>query len=221
VTCGRPTRQVGQGALAPRCSTHAYSSMKASFFIIVRPFYRALAHIFASKVAHRHIQRLILSSTFSYLQRLPRCLLWLHTGILSTHLFSSSYRASTHLSTVLPPTLFGVSCRSQGRLALRYCSPYTRPLSFGIIDTVLSPTFSPFFQSPLYRSFNHRPTVTLPTKNSTATVLSPTKLSSNHLNSHLTRVGKDVLKTCLKKTSRLMMFFNLNFFSADRRHTTP
>jgi hypothetical protein len=220
VSCSQKFSQVGQGALVRRGTTLVYPSMKASSFIIVRLLYRDLAHIFTSLRSNCKLKSLGLASVFSYLYNSLWCPLLLNREILSTHLFSSSYRASTHLSTVHPPTLFGVSCCSLAPLTRRASSPHTLPLAFAIIHTVLSPTFSPLFQSPIYRSFNHRPTVTLPTKKSSSTVLSPTKLFGNHLNSHLTRVGKDVLKTCLKKTSRLMMFFNLNFFSPTWRHTT-
>jgi hypothetical protein len=129
-----------------------------------------------------------------------------------------SYRDSTHLFTVRPPTLLRAHPPISGRVAPgthRNCDPSAMSSA---ISTVLSPTFLPSFQSLTYRSSNHGPTVRLPTKELGTTVLSPTKSSVNRLNFHESFSRKDVFKRCIKKTSGLMrLFFILVFFSSEWR----
>jgi hypothetical protein len=129
-----------------------------------------------------------------------------------------SNRDSTHLFTVRPPTLLRPHPPVSGCLTRGTCRNLDAPLVRNDIDTVLSPTFLPFFQSLSYRSSNHGLTVPLPTKETGTTVLSPTKSSVNRLNFHQSFSRKDVFKRCIKKTSGLMrLFFILVFFSSEWR----
>lgn len=139
---------------------------------------------------------------------------------ISTHSFPyiCSYRDSTHFHTVHPPTLLGVQGATSGRVPV--CSGLNTGATRAgpCAGTVLSPTFSPFFQSFCYRPSNHSPTAPLPTETAATTALSPTKLSLNRLNLHRSLSGKDVFKICIKNTSGLMsLFFILVFFSSRWR----
>jgi hypothetical protein len=139
---------------------------------------------------------------------------------LSTHICPYIYttRDSTHLSTVTPPT-FPSSMQARLGGGSSICvgnSEQHRPNS--TVATVLSPTFSPYFQSQGCRASNHPPTVTLPTKETRSTVTRPTKTTSKYLKQLQRFPRKDVFKICFKKTSGVMMsFFLLVFFSWDRR----
>lgn len=217
MTSGKQTRTVGQGALSSLSAALLLAASSTPGRTIA---YRALAHVFKSVEKNSTAKQTILSCYFNRLR--PSCgrhVLPINV-LLSTHQLLSTYRTSTHTSTVTPHILYTAISRFTLPLASKHLRSYSIPWPLRAITTVLSPIFLPLFESLCYRSFNHLATVTWPTKTRPLTVLSPTKLTSKHLNSHRTRLGKDVLKICLKKTSGLMMIFIFSFFSPNRRRPT-
>lgn len=130
-----------------------------------------------------------------------------------------SQRDSTHIFTVEAPTLFPVSPHKSPILPPPTAAPYVHFSQNSSPSTVIPPTFLPFFGTLCCRALNHTTTVTVPTERNRSTVLSPTKTRGNPSNLQPSSSGKDVLKTCIKKTSRLMMSF-LIFFSSERRAFT-
>lgn len=143
-----------------------------------------------------------------------------NTSRTSTHSCPYIYRHrdSTHLFTVKAPTLLTAHPSIPDRVAPGTHQNSDPSPMRSAISTVLSPNFLPFFQSLVYRSSNHGPTVTLPTRQLGTTVLSPTKSSVKPLNFHESFSRKDVFKRCIKKTSGLMrLFFILGFFSSEWR----
>jgi hypothetical protein len=218
VARGETVKRLGQGARRSLCASLCRRIPPVPHHLL--KFYRALTHNFAPIPYLSSNSGAILSCTFSWLSTSTTrpTLYW--KGLLSTHLIYRDYRASTHISTVVPPTIYIGMFQRLAQLAPKLpLSPHlTWPTRF--LTTVLSPTFLPAFQSLCYRSFTHAATVPWPTKKQSLTVPSPPKLATKHLNSHRTRQCKDVFKICLKKTSGLMMIFILKFFSPNRRRTT-
>lgn len=210
MSLSKTNRQVGQGAL---CRLSFILRSKLTGLPSTPANYRDLAHIFTSQVLLTSDNQSIFNNVSRWLAISSRRLCSLLSEQPSTHIFSCKYRASTHISTVLPHILYRALSLSLRHLAARPTVSRLIPWPLRVLATVLSPTFSPFFQSLCYRALSHVVTVTLPTKFCPSTVLSPTKVATNHLNYHQTQLGKDVFKLCIKKTSRMMMFFILSFFS--------
>ena len=184
------------------------------------PTYRAFTHKIRMFSMLLPLQVCFFSRTINDLRPPWGRLISAFPRTLSTHICPYIYttRDSTHLSTVTPPTfLSSMQARLDGSSSI--CvgnSQKHRPK--GTVATVLSPTFSPYFQSQGCRASNHPPTVTLPTKETRSTVTRPTKTTSKYLKQLERFPRKDVFKICFKQTSGVLMaFFILVFFSLDRR----
>ena len=144
-------------------------------------------------------------------------------GENSTHScpYIYTFRDSTHLSTVKPPTLSHPRGASSVGTRHGHLANPSANTPIPHLATVLRPTFSPFFESHPCRASNHASTVTLPIKQTRTTVPPPTKTSTNYLKQLQSLQRKDVFKICIKKTSGLMMFFFLlDFFSSNREAST-
>ncbi len=215
---GNSIQRQGQGTLRSLAASFCARVFAAS---IPRGLeYRALAHLFMPLARSTPTKHTFFGNSSRGLTSLSKHLFSALSGLPSTHIFFCKYRASAHISTVLPHILYRALSLSLRHVASRPAISRRIPWPLRALGTVLSPTFSPFFQSLCYRAFSHVVTVSLPTKFCHSTVLSPTKVSTNTLNSLQTLSGKDVLKTCIKKTSRLMMIFILKSFSSSRRSLT-
>jgi hypothetical protein len=206
-------RKLGQGRARK-------SSLPATKAPVSSVIYRAFTHKTEASCCESVLRRSFSPCNSNHLAAAFFCIGGTGTPRISTHSFPYiySYRDSTHFHTVTPPTLLAVHSPSAGQ-GTAHSYVFKRPTHVTrSIVTVLSPTFSPFFQSFCYRSSNHGPTVLLPTETGATTVLSPTKLPVKHLNLHRSFSGKDVFKICIKKTSGLMrLFFILVFFSSRWR----
>jgi hypothetical protein len=218
VVRGDTVKRLGQGALRSLSASLCYRIHPVPLHLL--KLYRAPTHNFSPTAYLSSNSSAILSCASSWLSCPSNrpALCW--KRLLSTHLIYRHCRASTHISTVVPPTIYIGVFQPLPQLTPKISLPRHYSWPTRSLTTVLSPTFLPAFQSPCYRSFNHAATVTWPTKKPSLTVLSPTKIATKYLNSHRTRQCKDVLKICLKKTSGLMMISILKFFSPNRRCVT-
>ncbi len=124
------------------------------------------------------------------------------------HVLVSTYRALTHVSTVLSPMFSPLT----GSVMRNFRGSSLQKLRSSYLlnsHTVLPPTFLPCFDPCCYRALTHRGTVPLPIELTRTTVFWPTKRSSKCSITQTISSLKDVLKTDIKNTSAAVMVFSL------------
>ena len=166
----------------------------------IRPSYRPSTHIFSVLRSITCSDNAYLYNTIRHLMDVTNSALQSFCPCPSTHIIFAKYCPSTHIYTVLPPTLLG-SVKSLGCFlgqtfskALTKCGRY-------ISTTVLPPIKVPFFDTPTYRSSTQEGSVPRPTKIRPTTVPPHRKEIGNLLNRFKNSTCKVVLKDELKRSS--------------------
>jgi hypothetical protein len=187
--------------------------------------YRASSHFLLSSAQISSVHAQNISSKNKALSHFLHYMKGLEFACLSTHLFASkpspNYRAFSHKTTVLSPTIYIAKSAPPNPLrgTQEALEPFSRagtlshsskesPLNskrakaqFSDRTTVKPPTFVPCFQSLSSRDVAHTHTELSPTKKSSLTVRPPTNGALKSLNLRFISKGKGELKDDLKKSS--------------------
>jgi hypothetical protein len=169
--------------------------------------YRDLTHKTSWSGLFGTLVRIVLTKNINALQIATQPLALISSDFPATHKKARTYRALTHIFTVLSPTFF-----PSVRFFVAPTHPwFLRPLALMAVPTVLSPTFLPFLDPRCYRALTHGSTVLSPTGTSGLTVLSPTNVGPKGSIRHSISPLKDVLKIDLKNTSPSLLMFLFRF----------
>jgi hypothetical protein len=183
--------------------------------------YRAFAHKTPLLSARTPSGLSLLSSHFSDLHASLGCSSLRLLIAPSAHIMGGTYRALTHIITVLSPMFLLLMWLA---LAAFATSSLQKLRSSYLLNSsaVLWPIFLPCFRPRSYRTLAHRAPVLRYMEYLGITVLSPTKRYSKCWITRTISILKDVLKTDIKNTSAsLMMFFLFGVGQAlsARRHS--